>query len=172
MTSGSSLMRSAVVNVETLDLKCFDISRFIPSIERYFGHSSPTLRSIVLSNPFCTARQLSHFLSLFPNLDDIKIYGLARSPGNTIHDTKFVPFSAPRLRGRLVLYESDSIETWTDLFTAGGGLRFNYMDLWRVGGCAPALFEACAGTLETLRFHPTDASVGEWFGMDSSTNLS
>jgi hypothetical protein len=31
----------------------------------------------------------------------------------------------------------------------------------QVGGCAPVLFEACAETLETLRFYASDASVGE-----------
>jgi hypothetical protein len=162
---------SALTNVGTLEINHLDISRFMPSIERYFGHFSPTLRSIALSSPFCTPRQLSHFLSLFPNLDDIKIYGVIHPPNNTL-DTKLVPFSAPRLRGRLVLHQFDSVETWTGLFTAGGGLQFKYMDLWKVGGCKPALFEACAGTLETLRFYATDASVGEWFGMGSFTNLS
>ena len=153
---------TAFANVQTLTLDSFTISRFIPGIERYFGHFSPTLRSLALLGPLCTPRQLSHFLSLFPNLDDIAIWEFAIRPLNTtISDTKLVPFSVPRLRGRLVLRGSNSVETWTGLIASGGGLRFRYMDLWRVGRCAPVLFEACADTLETLRFHAADTLVGE-----------
>jgi hypothetical protein len=76
-------------------------------------------------------------------------------------DTELVSFSTPTLRGRLVVYDFDSVETWTNLITAGDGLRFHYMDLWEVGGCAPVLFKACAETLDTLRFYAADAPVGE-----------
>jgi hypothetical protein len=145
----------------TLTFKYFDISLFIPGVERYFGHFSPTIRSVSIFNPVYTPRQLSHFLSLFPNLDNIKIYRSARLSSKTIPDTELVPFSTPTLRGRLVVCEFDSVETWTNLITAGGGLRFHYMDLWEVGGCAPVLFEACAETLDTLRFSAADAPVGE-----------
>jgi hypothetical protein len=153
---------STFANVHILGLEYLDISLFIPGTERYFGHFSPTLRSITLVKPFCTPRQLSHFLSLFPNLDNIMIWQTPTSPPNTITlDTELVPFSTPRLRGRLVLYYLDSIETCTHLIASGGGLRFRHMDLCRTGGCAPVLLEACAGTLETLRFYVADASVGE-----------
>ena len=164
---------SALANVQTLRVKHLEISLFIPGIERYFGHFSPTLRSIALFEPVCTPRQLSHFLSHFPNLENIKIWGiLTHTLSVIIPDTELVPFSAPKLQGRLVLYDFDSVETWTRLIALGGGLRFRYMDLSRVGDCAPVLFEACAGTLETLRFHATDGSSGEWFSRDLSTNSS
>ena len=153
---------SAFANVGTLVFRYLDISRFIPDIERYFGHFSPTLRSIALFKPCCTPSQLSHFLSLFSNLDDVKIWQFStHTPNVTIPNTELVPFSAPRLRGRLVVYDFDSVETWTRLITAGGGLRFHSMELLKVGGCASALFEACAETLETLRFYAVDTSVRE-----------
>ena len=56
---------TAFTNVQTLRLHNVDIYRFMPGIERYFEHFSPTTRSISLSHPRCTPRQLSHFLSLF-----------------------------------------------------------------------------------------------------------
>ena len=59
-----------------------------------------------------------------------------------------------------MIRESVLVETWTSLIASCGGLRFRYMDLWIVGGCAPVLLEACAKTLETLRFHVADL-VGE-----------
>ena len=141
---------SAFANVQTLKLESLKIHDFIPGAERYFGHLSPTLRSIRLWSPCCTPRQLSHFLSLFPNLDNVNIYSLKQSSNTTTPDTELVPFSTPRLRGRLELFAFDRIETWKDLITLCGGLRFNYMDLRVVGDCAPFLLRACAKTLETL----------------------
>ena len=160
---------SAFSNVHTLVFERLEIPRFIPGVERYFAHFSPTLRSIVLVRPFCTPRQLLHFLSLFPNLDDIAIWDFFTRPLNKIiSDAKLVPFSTPRLRGRLVLRGPDSVETWERLIASGGGLQFYYMDLWRVGSCAPVLFEACAETLEALRFYVADTSVGEYFNVGLS----
>jgi len=141
---------SAFANVQTLRLEALEIHSFIPGIERYFGHFSPTLRSIRLWSPCCTPRQLSHFLSLFSNLDDVNI-GFPNNPSHTsTSDTELIPFSAPKLRGKLELHGSDWAETWTDLIASCGGLRFRCMILRSVGGCAPLLFGACAETLETL----------------------
>ena len=144
---------SAFTNVQTLRLQDPQISNFIPAIERYFGHFSPTLRSIALSAPSCTPQELSHFLSLFPNLDNIKISGMAKYPPDvTTPNPQLVSISTPRLRGRLVLHNFGLVETLTRLVASGGGPRFHYMELYRVVDCAPVLFEACAETVETLRF--------------------
>ena len=151
---------SAFTTIRTLRIRCLEIYRFIPGIERYFEQFSPTLRSITLWDPCCTPRQLSYFLSLFSNLDNVGIRGIStRLPETTIPDTELVQFSAPKLRGELVLSGPYWAETWTHLITSCGGLRFNYLNLYGVGGIAPILFEACAKTVETLRFSPADASV-------------
>jgi hypothetical protein len=150
---------SALTNVHTLSSQYLDISFFMPDIERYFGHFLPTLRSIALFQPRCTPQQLSHFFSLFPNLDDINICFFSAEV--TAPDAGLVPFSTPRLRGRLVVHQFDSVEVWTCLVASSGGLRFRNVDLYRVRGCAPVLFEACAKTLETLRFNATDGPGGE-----------
>jgi hypothetical protein len=164
---------SAFENVHTLSVKYLDISRFIPGIERFFGHFLPTLRSVAFFGPFCTPGQLPHFLSLFSNLEDIKIQQCYTYALNvTIPDAELVPFSAPRLQGRLVVYNFDLVEVWTRLIAVGGGLRFNYMELCRVGECASVLFEACAETLETLRVYGVGTSHGEYFSIALSTDLS
>ena len=150
---------STFTNVQTLKLQYLAISVFMPAIDRYFEHLSPTLRSITLFCPACTPRQLSYFLSLFSNLDDVGIsIDLALLPGS---DPEPVPFSTPKLRGRLELSVCSQVEVWTNLIASCGGLRFNYMDLYMSDGCAPVLLEACAETLETLRFSATDTSVGK-----------
>ena len=165
---------SAFANIQTLRLQDLQIFRFIPSIKRYFGHFSPTLRSIALFEPRCTARQLSYFLSLFSNLDDIRIRTPKRPPDKAMSDTALVPLSAPSLRGRLRLYRFRWVETWTQLITSCGGLRFRYVNLRLVEDCAPILLEACAETLEVLRFYVTewDRPIGKQVSMSLSTDSS
>ena len=164
---------SAFANIQTLKVQNLEIYRFLPGVERYFEHFSPTLRSIALSAPRCTPRQLSHFLSLFSNLDNTKTQqGHMPSPSTTIPDTDLAPFSAQKLRGRLELENFCWVETWMHLITPYGGLRFHYMDLSQVAGCAPVLLEACAETLETLRFYVTDDSVGKGSNMSPSMDSS
>ena len=155
---------STFTNVRTLRLQNLEIYRFVPNIERYFGHFSPTLRSIVLFEPRCTPRQLSYILSLFSNLENIEIEGTA-VPDKIIPETVLVPFSAPKLRGRLALYDFDWVETWTHLITSCGGLRFRHLDLRGSASCVSVLLEACSGTLETLRINATDGSIGKRFCM-------
>lgn len=53
-----------------------------------------------------------------------------------------------------------------EMITLYGGLRFRYMDLFRVK-CVRLLLDACVETLETLRLYPTDP-YGEDF---SETNV-
>jgi len=150
---------SAFTNVHTLKLQALKIYRFIPQVERYFEQFSPTLRSIVLSYPHCSPRQLSHFLSLFSNLDDVKIWGLCTDvPNVAALDTTLTPLSAPKLRGRLALGIFSWVETWTHLIASCGGLRFRHMELCTSVSCTPSLLEACAETLEILRFFATDHS--------------
>ena len=148
---------SAFANVDTLKLQFLQIARFIPNIKHYFGHFSPRLRSITLIEPYCTPGELSYFISLFSNLDDIEIgtwFTYSYNP-----EPERVPFSTPRLRGRLELRAHPWVSVWTHLIASWGGLRFRYMDLPKSAGCAPILLEACANTLETLRLH-ADASLG------------
>lgn len=161
---------SAFTNVHTLRFQGLEIYRFIPGIEYYFGHLSQTVRSIALHGPRCTPQQLSHFLSFFPNLDDIEIWWIITEvPNATAPDTEPVPFSPPKLQGQLTLCGFRWVETWTQLIASCGGLRFRYMHLRDVAGCAPVLLEACAKTLETLRFNATDSgTTGKWFSIGLS----
>jgi len=148
---------SAFANVHTLDIRNLEIHRFIPGVERYFGHFSQALRSIKLYYPFCTPQQQSHFHSLFSNLDDVEIWGTNACTPVPVQDT-LVPFSAPGPRGWLVLRNHHWPETWTHLISSGG-LRFRHMDLGQCTNCIPILLEACAKTLETLQLYATDGKL-------------
>ena len=159
---------SPFTNVRTLSLDSLDISCFTPDMERHFKHFSPTLRSIVLRHPHCSPRQLSYFLSFFLNLDDIRVMGESRHQPFVTSDTELVPFSAQGLQGKLTLYKYRWAKNWMQLMTSRGGMRFRRMHLYKVGTCAPFLFEACAETLETLRIYLTDVSVGRSFNVGLS----
>jgi len=149
---------SAFTNVQSLTIQGLDIHSFIPGIERYFVRFSPTVRSITLDTPHCTPRQLSHFFSLFPNLDDIEVRSLAHLR-SLIPDDAFVPSYTPKLQGKLTLSSFTAVHTWEDLATSCG-LRFRCMHLYDISKCAPILLSACAETLETLRIEP-DREIGK-----------
>ena len=148
---------SALTNVQQLRIEKFDLSKFMPGVERYFGHFAPALRSISLKILSSTQRQLLYFLALFPNLDDIEIECYPTSnPGITAEPDPgvAVPFSAPSLRGQLKLKHFPSKAMIRDMITLFGRLRFRYMDLCDVEG-SQLLLEACADTLQTARIGPT-----------------
>jgi len=163
---------SALTNVHTLGLQNMEIYRFIPGIEHHFGHFAPTLRSIVLFNPRCTPRQLSHFLSLFTNMDDIEIRNTYTcTPDVTTSDTDLVLFSAPKLRGRLVLYDFRWVETWVHPIASCGVPQFRHVELSGSAGCIPILSEACAETLEVLRLSTAYDLASEQLCTSLSANL-
>jgi len=160
---------SAFTNVQTLTLKDVDIFCFMPDVGRYFGYFSPTLRSIVLALPRCTPRQLSSFLSLFSNLDDIYIYYPLHGSTEVVPDSEPILFSSPKLGGRLELFDFFWDETFTDLANLCGGLRFRDIDLRNAAGYGLILQGACTGTLETLRFYmPTCEEFNVGSPSDSS----
>ena len=148
---------TAFSNVHTLGLQDFKIPHFMPNIELYFGHFSQTLQSLTLYRSRWTSQQLSHFLSLLPNLNNIE---LCDSLTLYTEPEKLVPLStpAPKLRGRLALYGPHMDETWTYIIASSGGLWFHHVDLRNATSSAPVLLGACAETLETLRFNVADGS--------------
>ena len=142
---------SALTNVQDLGIDDLDFRVFTPRTQQYFGHFTPTLRSLALRNPKGTSSQLLYFLGLFPNLDDFKLdRGDLQESTST---SEPVPQSAPSLRGRLTLTGVDLEGFLKDLSKVSGGLRFRYMDLLVVGGVR-FLLDTCADTLETLRIYP------------------
>ena len=57
-------------------------------------------KTVKIMTPRCTPLQLSHFFSLFLNLDNIGIQNtLTHQLIPTTPDMELVPFSAPKLRG-------------------------------------------------------------------------
>jgi len=153
---------SALTNLQELGIDFLQIPSFMPNIQRYFGHFSPTLRLLALRKPRGSCRQILYFISLFPNLQDLKLcYGSLEDVWESAADATLVPLSVPPLRGWLTLACFTRENLVKDMIFFFGGLHFRHMDLFKVR-CTRLLLDACAETLETLRLYPTDMS-GEGF---------
>ncbi|KAF9643564.1 hypothetical protein BDM02DRAFT_3123277 [Thelephora ganbajun] len=151
---------SALTNVQELGLDYLDIPSFIPRIRWYFGHFSPTVRSLALREPTGSRRQILYFVGLFQHLDDLKLlYYRFRFHGGPTDDLGLIPLFAPPLRGRLTMTRLRGVGLFKDMIQLFGGIRFRYVDLFEVGGTR-LLLGACAKTLETLRLYPTDPHAG------------
>ena len=153
---------SALTNLQELGIDNLQVSSLMPTIKQCFGHFSPTLRFLALSKPDGSCRQVLYFIGLFPNLQDLKLHSfLFIDTQKNTADATLVPPSIPPLRGRLTFTEVTRWGFVGDMVALFGGLRFRYMDLFRVNRMW-FLLGACANTLETLRFYPTDP-YGEEF---------
>ena len=139
-----------------------EVHSFMPNIRRYFGHFTPTLRFLALRDPVGSSRQILYFIGFFPNLQDLKICSdFPREDKGGATDTNLVPLSIPPLCGRLTLTCFTREKLIKDMINLFGGLRFRYMDLFRVK-CVRLLLGACADSLERLRLYPADP-YGEEF---------
>ena len=154
----------AMVNLQELKIGELDFSKFPEGFGEYLGHFAPTLRSVSLSWPEGTRRQLLDFFRLFPKLDDIEIscYNPGRGSYEAL-DNQLIPINVG-LRGKLALNLFGEVGLLEDMIVAFGGMRFTSMDLRKSRGIR-LLLDACAGTLETLRIYPEDI-VLEFPGFD------
>jgi len=147
---------SALTNLQELGIDFLRIPTFMPNIQRYFGHFSPTLRLLALRHPRGSCRQILYFIGLFPNLQDLKLcYDAPEDERESGDDESLVPLSVPPLRGWLTLTCFTRENIVKDMILLFGGLRFRHMDLFKVK-CVRLLLDACTETLETLRLYPSD----------------
>ena len=144
---------SALTNVRELRIDFLDIPSFMPQIRQYFGHFLPTVRSLALSYPKGSSRQIIFFIGLFRDLEDLHLPHDQRprslweeKPAN---DPTLVPPFIPPLRGRFTATRFKEAELLEDMVNLFGGIRFRQMSLCHVNG-AQLLLDACAETLEVL----------------------
>ena len=153
---------SALTNLQELGIDDLQVPSFMPNIQRYFGHFIPTLRFLALREPGGSSREILYFIGFFPNLQDLKIcYDFPVEGWEDAAGADLVPLSVPPLCGRLTLTCSTKEKLVEDMIAFFGGLRFRYVDLFRVK-CARLLLGACADSLEGLRLYPADP-YGEEF---------
>ena len=108
---------SALTNVQELAIDYLDIPSFMPKTRQYFGHFSPTVRSLALRKPKGTSRQIIFFIGLFQHLEDLKLLYDAIDPQEELTDNRaLVPSFIPPLSGRLTITsfqcEGNAAPTW------------------------------------------------------------
>lgn len=143
----------ALENLQDLAIADLDFFRFPMGLGEYFGHFSPRLRSVALSGPRGSRRQMLSFLMLFPKLDDIKISHYHTWVGRPDGiNTPIIPFQG-ELRGQMVLRNFGDEELLRDIAFAFRGMRFTSVNLHDTLGMQFVL-DACADSLETAHINP------------------
>ena len=131
---------SALTNLQELGIDYLHLPSFMPNIQRYFGHFSPTLRFLALRDPYGSCRQILYFIGLFPILQDLKLcYEPPEDELKSAADATLVPLSISPLRGWLTLTCFTGENLVKDMIFFLGGLRFRHVDLFRVK-CVRLLF--------------------------------
>ena len=158
---------SELINVREFSIDMLYIPDFIPRIQEHFGQFSPTLRSLTLTSPAGSGRQVVYFIGLFPHLEDLELRDQWYSPGNKEGGLGLIPSFVPPLRGRLTAHcpVNGFGKAVLDMF---GEILCRHMDL-REGGIQYLLY-ACPNTLETLRLDATNI-CGEKFSLKGTKAL-
>jgi hypothetical protein len=95
----------ALTNVQELVIDNLDIPSFMPMVQRYFGHFSPTVRTLALKDPIGSSRQILYFIGLFEHLENLTLIDWTFDPRESepADDLTPVPLFTPPLRGWLVI---------------------------------------------------------------------
>ena len=138
-------------NLQTLVIHGPDVSAFVPVFDDYFGMFARSLRCLDIAYILDAERQLLHFISQFPLLEDLSIqscYVVYSHPGSSPP----MPRTSPPFRGRLKLsITMDSQSLCEALAQLPGGLNFTSLEL---KGCRRpmAVIKACRFTLRSVLF--------------------
>jgi hypothetical protein len=146
---------SALTNVQKLEIESLDIPGFMPRIQRSFGHFLPTVQSLTLKGPKGSHREIIYFIGLFQHLQDLELYNLSSYQKVPAGNPTLTPAFIPPLRGWLKLVWINGVNLLKDMIDLFEGIRFRYMELYRVHGIQ-YLLDACAKTLECLVLYPAD----------------
>ena len=146
---------SSLTNVQELGIDHLDIPSFITAARTYFNHFLPTVRSLALRQPRGSRLQIVFFIGLFEHLEDLHLLFGSQFQEEPPDLLPLVPRFTPPLRGRLTMKSFVQVGIGEDLINSFGGIRFRHVDLVTVDGMQLVL-EACADTLETFRFDPSD----------------
>ena len=143
---------SALTNIRRLEIEYLDIPSFIPGIQQYFGHFSPTVEFLLLKQPRGSRRQIIYFIGLFQHLQSLSI---SYRRANAQDDPTLVPLFIPPLRGILKMSNFPGVYFLKDMIDLFEGIRFHYVILYNMEGMQ-LLLGACAKTLEGLKLYPAD----------------
>lgn len=139
--------------VTSLSLHYFDPTPFLPVFEPYFGHLAQQIQSLEFIRPSGSHNDLLHFISRFPNLDNL---GFGLFPRYDLYSPEFdIPTirGLPTLRGTLRV--EDATMRTDGLFRSfkqlPSGLRFRSVEFCHCTGINPNIvIQECASTIQYL----------------------
>ena len=148
---------SALTNVSRLEIQKVDIPSFMRCTQPYLGHFLPTVRSLTLSAPQGSRRQIIFFIGLFQNLQNLSLFDstLGIEEREPADDLTLIPSFTPPLRGRLMVWRVARVGLWKDMVRLLGGIQFTDLIIYDVDE-AQFLLSACADTLQSVRLYPED----------------
>jgi len=138
--------------IQTLRIRNLDVTRFLPTFDRYFAQLAPALRSLHLPDFVGGVHEVLEFICKFPHLEDLSLtlpssYCVDDSP-------KLSGERSPPLKGTLVLRGCMSAPA-RFLLEIPGGLHFRSID---AGGVDKAeldeILVACSPTLQVFSLCP------------------
>jgi hypothetical protein len=120
---------TALTNVQELVIDNLNIPSFMPMVQRYFGHFSPTVRTLALRDPIGSRWQVLYFIGLFEHLENLTLNaGIHDSEGRQLaDDLTLIPLFTPPLRGRLVIDTPARVGFLEDMSRLFGGIPFHYI---------------------------------------------
>ena len=143
-----------LMRLTSLTLHNFNPAPFLPVVEQFFGHLAQQIRSFKFIYPSGPHGDMMHFISHFPNLDDLRFYSFPG--GNPSHrkGSDLPPVQgSPTLRGTLQVSSitpggDDFLERFARL---PSGLRFRSIEFHRCTGIDPnIIIRECSSTIEHL----------------------
>ena len=154
---------SQLKNLRELRIDGLVVPNFVQNINEYFGHFAPNLRSLTLSAPVGTCRELLYFIKVFENIQDIKLCN-PKLTGE--HPTSLMLDLNPALsppRGWLTLQLDVDEKLVGEMIALYGGLHFRHVSFSMVPArVSGTLLEACGETLETLELDETGEDRFLW----------
>ena len=138
--------------VQTLTISHFDLTKFLPTLERHFAQFVPTLRSLHLPRVMGDVHEVLELICKFPNLDDLSLT-LQSSHDVDVPRGLSVDHS-PSLKGKLILRGSVSAPA-RFLLEIPGGLHFRSIDAGGVDKVElDEILVACSSTLGVFSLCP------------------
>ena len=141
--------------VTSLEIYLLDAAAFLPAFEECFGHITPTLRSLALSGARNPIREVFHFISRFPLLQDLDLvqFSLARHKPAQPHTTQQIKIPPP-LNGALRFRGTyPSLEFIQSLINIPGGIHFRSVEMGDARTVPlQTVIDACSNDIESITF--------------------
>jgi hypothetical protein len=145
----------AMRGITSLTIYRLDVARFLPALDKWFGHIMPTLRSLTLIGARTSTEDIFHLVFRFPLLQDLHLEEFlqadCRPPQPYIPPELTI---SPPLNGTLRFWGTYSSDNFIrSLASAPGGIHFRSVEVGDVGMISfQALIDACSKTIETITF--------------------